>query len=255
MLPRMRIRTPLAAIALGLGLCLGPWSGLAGLHAQSPATASALAPARADRHPVSGRVFARPMGVEGAAWLERPERISEERPDDAIRYLKLRKGMVVADIGAGSGYFTTRMARLVGPTGKVYAEDVQPAMLDILRRTVAREKLTNVEPVLGELDDPKLPDGAIDLAIMVDVYHELWQPQVVLRKLRRALKPSGRLVLLEYRGEDLSIPIIPEHKMTRRQAQVELEAEGFRLADEYEGLPRQHLFVFVPAVTNAQPGH
>ncbi len=246
MLPRMRIRTALQTLVLGVAVLIG----LVTLHAQSPAAPPSPArAARPDVHPVSGRTFARPMGVEGAAWLDRPERVSEEAPDEAIRFLKLRPGMVVADIGAGSGYFTTRMARLVGPTGKVYAEDVQPAMLDILRRTVAREKLTNVVPVLGELNDPKLPAGAIDLAIMVDVYHELWEPQLVLQRLRRSLKPTGRLVLLEYRGEDLRIPIIPEHKMTRRQAQVELEAEGFRLADEYEELPRQHLFVFAPAVT------
>lgn len=232
MLPRMRIPALLTALVLGL----------VAVQAQVPAR-----PARTDVHPVSGRAFARPMSVEGAAWLDRPERVSEEAPDEAIRYLKLRRGMVVADIGAGSGYFTIRMARQVGPTGKVYAEDVQPAMLDILRRNVAKEQLTNVVPVLGAFDDPKLPDGALDLAIMVDVYHELWEPQAVLRRLRRALKPTGRLVLLEYRGEDLRIPILPEHKMTRRQAQVELEAEGFRLADEYEELPRQHLFVFVPA--------
>jgi len=195
-------------------------------------------------HPVSGRVFAQPMGVQGAPWLERDERQEEENPERAIRLLKLTKGAVVADIGAGSGYMTLRMAKIVGPQGKVYANDIQLGMLDLVRRNMEKAKVTNVVPVLGTVEDPRLPAGAIDLALMVDVYHEFSQPQAMLQKIRESLKPDGRLVLLEYRGEDPAIPIRPEHKMTRDQVKLELEHEGFKLSTVNEELPRQHLFIF-----------
>ena len=196
------------------------------------------------KHPVSGRVYALPMGVEGAAWLDRPERDLEEDPDLALRILRIPRGATVADIGAGSGYFTVRLAKAVGPTGKVYATDIQPGMLQLLEKTVARAKLTNVIPILGGLDDPKLPPGAIDLAIMVDVYHEFSQPQRMLQHIREALKPGGRLVLLEYRAEDPDVPIRPEHKMTKAQVKLEIEHEGFKQQRVYDELPRQHLIVF-----------
>ncbi len=184
------------------------------------------------------------MGVQGAPWLERDERQEEEEPDRALRILKIQKGAVVADIGAGSGYMSVRMAKIVGPTGKVYANDIQLGMLDLVRKNVEKAKLTNVVPVLGTIDDPRLPAGALDLALMVDVYHEFSQPQKMLQKIREALKPGGRLVLLEYRAEDPAVPILPEHKMTRAQVKLELEHEGFTLATVNEDLPRQHLFVF-----------
>jgi ubiquinone/menaquinone biosynthesis C-methylase UbiE len=195
-------------------------------------------------HPVSGRVFAQPMGVQGAPWLERAERQEEEEPDRALRILKIPKGAVVADVGAGSGYMSVRMAKIVGPEGKVYANDIQPGMLDLLRKNVEKAKLTNVTPVQGALDDPRLPVNALDLILMVDVYHEFSQPQKMLQKMREALKPGGRLVLVEYRGEDPSVPILPEHKMTRAQVKLEVEHEGFTLASVNEDLPRQHIFVF-----------
>jgi SAM-dependent methyltransferase len=195
-------------------------------------------------HPVSGRVFAQPMSVQGAPWLEREERDVEEEPDRALRILKIQKGAVVADIGAGSGYMTIRMAKIVGPQGKVYANDIQLGMLDLLRKNVEKAKLTNVVPVLGTVEDPRLPAGAIDLALMVDVYHEFSRPQEMLKKLRESLKPDGRLVLLEYRAEDPQVPIRPEHKMTREQVKLELEHEGFTLKTVNEDLPRQHVFVF-----------
>jgi len=195
-------------------------------------------------HPVSGRVFAQPMGVQGAPWLERTERQEEEDPDRALRILKLPKGAVVADVGAGSGYMSIRMAKIVGPEGKVYANDIQLGMLDLLRKNVEKAKLTNVTPVLGTVEDPRLPAGALDLILMVDVYHEFSQPQKMLQKMREALKPTGRLVLLEYRAEDPNVPILPEHKMTRAQVKLEVEHEGFTLASVNEDLPRQHLFVF-----------
>jgi protein-L-isoaspartate O-methyltransferase len=196
------------------------------------------------RHPISGREYAWPMGVAGAPWLDRGEREAEEQPTRALQIMKLAPGSVVADIGAGSGYFTERLARLVGSSGRVYATDIQQGMLDLLERRLQRAGISNVTVILGEPSNPRLPDATIDLALMVDVYHELAAPQVVLGHIRKALKPSGRLVLLEYKGEDPSIPILPAHKMTVAQAKVELENEGFELASVDSSLPRQHVLMF-----------
>jgi len=195
-------------------------------------------------HPVSGRVYARTMSVDGAPWLDRREREQEEDPDLALRLLRLKKGATVADIGAGSGYITIRLARIVGPMGKVYASDIQSGMLTLLQQNVARARLANVVPVLGAFDDPKLPAESLDLAIMVDVYHEFSEPQRMLQRIREALKPDGRLVLLEYRAEDPSVPILPDHKMTKAQVKQELEHEGFKQSRVYDDLPWQHLFIF-----------
>jgi ubiquinone/menaquinone biosynthesis C-methylase UbiE len=197
-------------------------------------------------HPVSGRRIAGVMGHEGAAWLERPEREAEEAPSRAIRALDIRPGQVVADIGAGSGYYAVRLAKAVGPTSRVYATDIQPEMLALIKRRIDATPMPNIELVLGTPTDTRLPDGAIDLALMVDVYHELAEPQVFLRSVKRALKPGGRLVLIEFRGEDPAVPIRPEHKMTVRQARVELEAEGFRFDRVIDVLPWQHILVFSP---------
>ncbi len=196
------------------------------------------------RHPLSGREYARPMGVAGAPWLERAERESEEQPTRALALMKVLPGSTVADIGAGSGYFTERLSRLVGPTGKVFATDIQQGMLDLLQQRLVRERLNNVSLVLGEPANPKLPPAAIDLALMVDVYHELSAPPTVLAHIRTALKPGGRLVLIEYKGEDPTIPIIPSHKMTVAQAKLEVESEGFVLTTAYSSLPRQHVLIF-----------
>src|SRR5262245_9973847 len=199
-------------------------------------------------HPVSGRVYAQTMGVQGASWLERSEREREEDPDLAIRLLKIQKGSTVADVGAGSGYITLKLVRAVGPMGKVYANDIQQGMLDLLQRNVAKAKATNVIPVLGAIDNPKLPADSIDLAIMVDVYHEFSQPQKMLQGLREALKSNGRLVLLEYRAEDPNIPIRPEHKMSKVQVKQEIEHEGFKQSRVFDDLPWQHLFIFTKAL-------
>ncbi|MDP2319657.1 MAG: methyltransferase domain-containing protein [Acidobacteriota bacterium] len=195
------------------------------------------------RHPVSGRVFAPVMGVGGAGWLERPEREAEEAPSKALAALELTPGMVVADIGAGSGYYTSRMAKLVGPTGQVFATDIQPGMLEILNRRIKSEGLANVTTVLGAMDDPKLAPASIDLAIMVDVYHELQDPQVFLQKLRPVFKPGGRFVLLEYRKEDPKVPILEVHKMSVAEVKMELEAEGFVIDKVIDVLPWQHIIV------------
>jgi SAM-dependent methyltransferase len=195
-------------------------------------------------HPISGRRFAPVMGYQGAGWLERAERDAEEAPDVALGVLQIAKGATVADIGAGSGFITERLAARVGPAGKVYANDVQPQMLQMLAARLAKKKIANVTLVQGELDDPKLPPGAMDLEIMVDVYHEFSRPQAMLQHLRRALKADGRMVLLEYRKEDPTIPIKPEHKMTIAEAKMEVEAEGFALSKVDESLPRQHILIF-----------
>ncbi len=184
------------------------------------------------------------MSYLGADWLDRSERVAEEEPDIALDAIKLVKGSTVADVGAGSGYMTVKMASRVGPTGKVYANDIQPEMLALLRQRLAKEKITNVETVLGSEDDPTLPMGALDLILMVDVYHEFSEPQKMLRRMHAELKPGGRLVLLEYRKEDPAVPIRPEHKMSVSEAKLEVEAEGYKLSKVDEVLPRQHILIF-----------
>jgi SAM-dependent methyltransferase len=196
------------------------------------------------RHPISGREYAWPMGVGGAPWLDRPEREAEEQPSRALELIKVEPGMTVADIGAGSGYFTERLARLVGASGRVYASDIQQGMLDLIERRLTRDGIGNVTLVRGEPSNPRLPANTIDLALMVDVYHELSAPQIVLAHIRTALRPNGRLVLIEYKGEDPSIPIIPSHKMTVAQAKLELESDGFVMTTANSSLPRQHVLIF-----------
>jgi SAM-dependent methyltransferase len=205
---------------------------------------SVLAAAQ-DRHPLTGRQYAGVMGASGAEWLERPQRDAEEATTKAVELLGLRPGMIVADVGAGSGYYTTRIAQKVGSTGRVYANDIQPEMLEILGRRVRAERSSNVELVLGTDADPRLPAAIFDLILLVDVYHEFSRPQVMLRRMRDALKPDGRLVLLEYRQEDPSVPIRPEHKMSVADAKIEVEAEGYRLDRVIPDLPWQHILVFV----------
>lgn len=207
--------------------------------------ASGLAHAQAV-HPVSGRAIAPVMGYEGADWLERPERESEEEPSKALAALDVKRGQVVADLGAGSGYYTVRLAKRVGPSGTVYAVDIQPEMLALIERRVARERLEHVVPLLAAEDDPRLPAGALDLVLMVDVYHELSRPREVLRHIRTALKPDGRLVLIEYRKESPWVPIREEHKMSVAEARLELEAEGYRFDRVLDVLPWQHILVFRP---------
>ena len=195
-------------------------------------------------HPVSGRIIAGVMGHEGASWLERPEREQEERPSLAIQSLRLQPGMVVADFGAGSGYYTERLARAVGPTGKVLAVDLQPEMLQLVGARARRLGLTNVELVRSTPDDPRLPAGTVDLILMVDVYHELASPQVVLRSMKAALSPRGRIAIVEFRKEDRAVPIREEHKMSVEQATREFGAEGFVLDRRVDSLPWQHLLLF-----------
>jgi ubiquinone/menaquinone biosynthesis C-methylase UbiE len=197
-----------------------------------------------DVHPITHRRIAQVMGSGGADWLVRPERQTEEHPDEALDLLKIAKGASVADIGAGVGYFTWRLAERVGPSGVVYGEDIQPQMLELLNKNMLERKLGNVRPVLGTIEDPKLPKESLDLVLLVDVYHEFSEPEKMLDRIREALKPGGRLVLLEYRAEDPAVPIRPEHKMTVKQVRDEVEPEGFRFDQAIEKLPEQHIIIF-----------
>lgn len=193
----------------------------------------------ADRKPAEVMTF------HGADWLERPEREQEERPEEVIRAMDLKPGQIVADIGCGSGYFTRRMAKVVAPEGKVYGVDIQPEFLEMLKTRCADEKITNVTPVLGAEDDPKLPTGTVDWMLLVDVYHEFQQPQPMLAHMRDALKPDGKIALIEYRGEgDTAKHIKAEHRMSVKQVLAEWNKAGFELVDLQEFLPSQHFFIF-----------
>ena len=201
-------------------------------------------------HPVTGRRIAPVMGVSGADWLNRPSREREENTQRALEELHLHPGMVVADVGAGTGYFSLKMAKRVMPGGRVLANDIQPQMLEILRGNAAAAGVTNVETVLGTESNPNLPSGQLDLVIMVDVYHELSRPQRILQHLHSALKPDGQLVLLEFRKEDLSVPIRPEHKMSLQEVKAEVEPEGYQFVKSVETLPWQHMIFFRKASVN-----
>ena len=193
-----------------------------------------------------GRRVAQPMGYMHMNWLSRPERIQEENPKEMLEQLNLRDGLVVCDLGSGDGYHTLQMAPRVGPSGKIIAVDIQPQMLQELSRKLAEKKLENVETVLGELWDPKLPEHAVDLVLMVDVYHEFSHPVQMLAALRKALKADGLIALVEFRAEDPTVLIRAEHKMTKAQILKEYKANGFKVAKEYDRLPWQHLMFMQP---------
>ncbi len=190
-----------------------------------------------------GREIARVMGFEGASWLDRPEREREERPDRLVEELRIEPGMTIADVGAGSGYLSRRLAPLVAP-GKVYAVDVQPQMIDLLKDLAREPGMGNIVPWQDAVDDTKLPAASLDLAVMVDVYHELAYPAEVVESLVRALKPGGRLVFVEYRAEDPAVPIKALHKMTAAQVRLEMRDFPLRFERDSESLPLQHLIVF-----------
>jgi ubiquinone/menaquinone biosynthesis C-methylase UbiE len=189
------------------------------------------------------REIAQIMGFEGASWLDRAEREREERPDLLVKELHLAPGMAVADIGAGSGYLAKRMAPLVSP-GKVLAVDVQPEMVDLLRKLAMQPGMGNIVPSQGLADNVRLPSESIDLAVMVDVYHELSYPYEVVRSIIAALKPDGRMVFVEYRGEDSKVPIKELHKMTVAQIRLEMAQFPLMLERTDERLPMQHIVVF-----------
>jgi ubiquinone/menaquinone biosynthesis C-methylase UbiE len=190
-----------------------------------------------------GREIAQVMGHEGADWLDRPEREAEEAPSLLIKAMKLRKGMNVADIGAGSGYFTFRIAPQVAP-GKVFAVDIQPEMLAIIKERQREKRLDNIVTVLGKVDDPKLETASCDLIFLVDVYHEFDHPYEMTEAMVKALKPGGRLLLVEYRMEDPRVPIKVVHKMSEAQVRKEMAIFPLRFVGNNRILPRQHIFIF-----------
>ena len=197
-----------------------------------------------------GREIAQVMGHRGSSWLERPERKREEKPDRLISALDLKPGQVVADLGAGTGYFTRRLARKVGETGVVYGVDIQPEMLELLEENMEARGLQNVRPLLGIETDPRLPSLSLDLALMVDVYHEFSHPYEMIQAITRALKPGGRLVFVEYRAEDPAVPIKPLHKMTEEQVRREASVHLLEWVETRQELPRQHIVVFKKRVTS-----
>jgi ubiquinone/menaquinone biosynthesis C-methylase UbiE len=204
----------------------------------------ALSSAAQAVHPVTGRRIAPVMGMSGADWLDREEREREEQPEKALATLNLKSGMFVGDVGAGTGFYSIRIAQLVGPSGKVFSNDIQPPMLERLRKNAAVHNIHNIETVLGTESNPNLPVHALDLVVMVDVYHELSRPQRMLDCIRDSLKPDGRLVLLEFRKEDPSVPIRPEHKMSVDEVKAEITPEGYQFEKVVDTLPWQHIVFF-----------
>jgi ubiquinone/menaquinone biosynthesis C-methylase UbiE len=191
------------------------------------------------------------MGVNGADWLEREERQREEQPEKAILAFHLKPGIQVGDVGAGTGFYSLRIARAIAPGGVVYAEDIQPGMLERLNTNAAAQHVGNVVTVLGTESDPRLPADKLDLVVLVDVYHEFSRPQRMLDRIHDALKPDGRLILLEFRKEDSSVPIRPEHKMSVDEVRAEVTPEGFNFDEVIDTLPWQHIIVF----RRAEAGH
>ena len=240
--PRLFVVLLAAALASGSAGCrraaekTGP--------APSPAATRSAATVPDPPGTYMGRTLATPMSYRGADWLDREDRETTEQPEHVLDVLGLREGSTVADVGAGSGYFTVRMARRVGPRGRVVATDLQPEMLALLREKVTAAKLANVVPLLATESDAKLPRRELDLVLMVDVYHELPRPAETLAQVRAALRPDGRLALVEYRAEDPKVQIKEEHKMTLPQIQRELGANGFVFRASDESLPQQRIVTF-----------
>ena len=191
-----------------------------------------------------GREIAQTMHYTGAPWLVRESRQREEDCRMLLEALAVEPGQTVCDMGCGNGFYTLELARRVGPRGRVYAVDIQPEMLRMLAERAAAEGLANIRPVLGTPIDPRLPANAVDMVLCVDVYHEFSHPDEMLARIRASLKPHGRLVLAEFRGEDPAVPIKPLHKMTKQQLRAELEPAGFEVAREFDRLPWQHLMFF-----------
>jgi ubiquinone/menaquinone biosynthesis C-methylase UbiE len=237
-IPRMRAH-PLLVASL---LFLAPF-----VRADSPTTAPVYSTTRPSSDGIGkvymGREIAFVMGHLGAGWLERPTRELEEQPRKAIEMMELKPSDVVADIGAGTGYFSFRIAPKI-PQGKVLAVDIQQEMLDEMNKTAKAKGITYVEPVLGTIEDPKLPEGQVDMAFMVDAYHEFDHPREMMENIIKGLKPGGRVILIEYRAEDPRVEIKPHHKMTEEQAKKEMAAIGLKHVKTLEDLPQQHFMIF-----------
>ena len=207
-----------------------------------------------------GREISFVMGHRGIDWLERPERRREERTDLVIKGMQLEPDAVVVDLGAGSGYFSFRIGPRV-PQGRVLAVDIQPEMLQVIEQRKLQDGTSNIETILGSETSPNLPAAAVDAVLMVDAYHEFSHPREMMLALVEALRPGGRVFLVEYRGEDPSIPILPLHKMTEAQARLEMEAVGLEFVENRAMLPQQHFLVFrkpdptSAGMPSAQPGN
>src|SRR3954453_21719454 len=184
------------------------------------------------------------MHYLGAPWLTREWREPEENCKPMLAALHVKPGDVVCDLGCGNGFYTLKLAKLVGDKGKVVAVDIQREMLELLKDRAAEEKVSNIEPVLGTVVDPKLPEGSIDIVLLVDVYHEFSNPEQMLAAIRKSLKPTGRVALAEFRAEDPNVPINPPHKMSKAQIMKEFPPNGFKLVEEFDKLPWQHLMFF-----------
>lgn len=240
-----RLRASLWAILLGIVVAFPTAS-----YAEAPA-APAPQPVYTSTRPsrdgigkvYMGREIARVMSHEGADWLERPGREGEEAPSKAIAMMDLKPGDVVADVGAGTGYFSFRIAKHV-PQGKVLAEDIDPDMITDLKRIMGEKDITNVEPILGTVEDPKLPENGVDVVLFVDAYHEFDHPREMMQAIVKSLRPGGRVIDLEYRAEDPKVEILPHHKMTEAQAIKEMSAVGLVHVKTLHDLPRQHFMIF-----------
>lgn len=230
-----------------LALAVGPGCRESGLSTPPDAGPSPADLAR-------GRTPARVMPSYAGRWLLRPKRAEQESPERMIDALRILPGQTVADIGAGPGFHAWRLARRVGPTGRVYATEIQPEWLEQLMDHMRQRGMAErVVPVLGTHTTTGLPDRSVDLALMVDTYHELQQPEAYLEALAPALRPGGRLAIVEFRAEDENLPIDKAHRMTAEQLQKELERDGWRLIERHEMLSLQHLMVFAPPGAGAAP--
>jgi ubiquinone/menaquinone biosynthesis C-methylase UbiE len=184
------------------------------------------------------------MHFQGAPWLIRESRQREEDCVTMLKQLGIKPGMTVCDMGCGNGFYTIQLAERVGPTGEVLAVDIQPEMLRLMEARAAEKGIENITSLFGTVVDPKLPEGEVDLILCVDVYHEFSHPEQMLAAMRKSLKPDGRIVLVEFRAEDPKVPIKPLHKMSKRQVLRELEPNDFTLAEQFDGLPWQHMMFF-----------
>jgi len=200
-----------------------------------------------------GREIAQTMHWMGASWLIRHKRDQEEASVEMREQLMLKPGMVACDMGSGNGYHTIPMAKAVAPNGKVFASEIQQEMLTMLDERARKEGVNNIVPVLGTQTDAKLPDASCDLILLVDVYHEFSDPEPMLTAMKKALKPGGQIVLVEFRAEDESVPIKPEHKMSKEQILKEMSANGLRLSRSYDKLPWQHMLWFEAGQADAAP--
>jgi ubiquinone/menaquinone biosynthesis C-methylase UbiE len=227
----MRIRPTCVVLSVALALVYG----------RAVADEDAIPPAL---ETYKGRTIATTMHYLGAPWLTRESREREEECSTLLKVLRLKPGQTVCDMGCGNGFYSLKLAKLVGEKGKVVAVDIQPEMLTLLKERARAEGTPNIEPVLGTVIDPKLKEGSIDLMLLVDVYHEFSHPEHMLRAIRRSLKLTGRVALVEFRGEDPDVPIKPLHKMTKEQILKEFPPNGFKLVEQFDGLPWQHVMFF-----------